>query len=363
MKARAVIGANFGDEGKGLITDYLCAKEGAGVVVRHNGGAQAGHTVVTPDGRRHVFSHFGSGTFAGVPTYLSQFFLINPIAFFREWDVLRKVEPNIPKLYAHPDCLVTTYADMIINQRKEDARGDKRHGSCGLGINETVARSEVKHLKITMADLWNGVKLEGRLAEICGKYATFRTGKPIVEPGMMDVFQKQCAAIAGLIEPLGMGQVVDPIFEGAQGLLLDQNNVPMFPHVTTSNTGIKNVLFLCEQAGIREIEAYYVSRTYLTRHGAGPLPGESASLSYEDNTNLPHAYQGELRFAPLDEQALRKRIAADVDTVFAGKVSPRLVYTHCDQSDPALLSPADLYAYGPTRDGVGNYRRMIRSVA
>lgn len=56
MRARVVIGANFGDEGKGLVTDYLCASEGAGMVVRFNGGAQAGHTVVTPDGRRHETS-------------------------------------------------------------------------------------------------------------------------------------------------------------------------------------------------------------------------------------------------------------------------------------------------------------------
>jgi adenylosuccinate synthase len=60
MRARAVIGANFGDEGKGLITDYLCATQGAGMVVRFNGGAQAGHTVVTPDWRRHVASRRSS---------------------------------------------------------------------------------------------------------------------------------------------------------------------------------------------------------------------------------------------------------------------------------------------------------------
>ena len=83
MIARIVIGANFGDEGKGLVTDYLCS-QGAGVVVRFNGGAQAGHTVVTPEGERHVFRHFGSGTFLGVPTFLSQFFVCNPILFFEE---------------------------------------------------------------------------------------------------------------------------------------------------------------------------------------------------------------------------------------------------------------------------------------
>src|SRR5262245_50739362 len=69
VRATAVIGANFGDEGKGLLTDYLAAKDPAGtVVIRCNGGAQAGHTVVTPAGRRHVFHHLGSGSLAGAST-------------------------------------------------------------------------------------------------------------------------------------------------------------------------------------------------------------------------------------------------------------------------------------------------------
>ena len=55
MRARVVIGANFGDEGKGLATDYFCSL-GAGMVVRFNGGAQAGHRVVTDEGMEHVFS-------------------------------------------------------------------------------------------------------------------------------------------------------------------------------------------------------------------------------------------------------------------------------------------------------------------
>lgn len=77
--AIAVIGAGFGDEGKGLMTDYCCQRPKYTTVVRFNGGAQAGHTVVTPDGRRHVFSHFGSGTLRGAATFLSRFFICNPI--------------------------------------------------------------------------------------------------------------------------------------------------------------------------------------------------------------------------------------------------------------------------------------------
>ncbi len=341
MRARAVIGANFGDEGKGLITDYLCATEGAGMVVRFNGGAQAGHTVVTPTGERHVFHHFGSGTLVGVPTFLSQFFVCNPIAAIAEAIDLVAMGTR-PELYAHPNCLVTTFADMMINQQIENARGAKRHGSVGVGFNETITRSNVPELKITMSDLWNRVPLESKLVEICKTYAKFRCGQEIENPDdMIAEFIRCCDEFANSVHPLGIGQCKDPVFEGAQGLLLDQHNMDYFPHLTRSHTGMCNVRILCEQAKVTDIEPYYVSRTYLTRHGAGPLPGEDPSMVFADDTNLHHPYQGKLRFAPLDVSRLLKRCQDDAKGPF------KLVLTHCDQIAPTCV--ASLYANGPTR--------------
>jgi adenylosuccinate synthase len=356
---RAVIGANFGDEGKGLMVDYLCS-QGAGVVVRFNGGAQAGHTVVTPDGMRHVFHHFGSGTLLDVPTYLSEYFVCNPILFFKEVVELRKLYglPRAghlwhPTVFAHPKCLVTTFADMMINQIKEGSRGADRHGSCGIGFHETQVRSKIPGLSITMADLWNGKDIRGVLRQICVGYASFRTGKPLSDIGTMKLdeaieqFAKAAERFAGLVHPAGMEQCKDPVFEGSQGLLLDQNNTEFFPHVTHSNTGMQNVRALAAQVGM-EIEPYYVSRTYLTRHGAGKLPGESTvpgtGLRFEDDTNVENPWQGELRFAPLDPKALMKRILKDAKGIRA-----RLVFTHCDQWRPGEDPQADLYSYGPTR--------------
>jgi adenylosuccinate synthase len=104
------------------------------------------------------------------------------------------------------------------------------------------------------------------------------------------------------------------------------------------------VRILCEQAGIKEdIETYYVSRTYLTRHGAGPLPGEDAKMRFDDDTNLVHPYQGKLRFATLDVDALYGRMAKDGG-------HGHLVLTHCDQVEPPCK--ASMYAYGPKRTDV-----------
>ena len=89
--ASVVVGAGYGDEGKGLATDWLCARHEADVLaVRFNGGAQAGHTVQTPDGQRHVFSHFASGTLAGADTYLSRYFVCHPMLFTQEREALRE---------------------------------------------------------------------------------------------------------------------------------------------------------------------------------------------------------------------------------------------------------------------------------
>lgn len=347
MRARIVIGASFGDEGKGLVTDYLC-HQGAGIVVRFNGGAQAGHTVVTPEGERHVFRHFGSGTFCEVPTFLAQFFVVNPTLFFKEREELIKLGFR-PDVYAHPDCLVTTFMDMLINQARESKRGKGRHGSCGIGFHETIQRSAVSELKITMGDLWNGGKrLESQLVEICNKWATYRCGQPYgdVEQAIAS-FIEGCNDFASIVQPLGIGQCKDmePVFEGAQGLLLDQGNMEYAPHLTHSNTGMKNVEVLCAQAGITEKEIYYVSRTYLTRHGAGKLPGEDASMSFEDNTNHSNPWQGTLRFAPLDVPNLKARIKDD-----CGGLAHKLVLTHCDQLDAPCH--ADLYCDGPTRSSI-----------
>ena len=82
----------FGDSGKGTTIDTLAAKYQAHTVVQYNGGAQAGHAVVTPEGAVHTFAQFGSGTFIpGVATYLSKHSYLDPLALLNEEEHLRSV--------------------------------------------------------------------------------------------------------------------------------------------------------------------------------------------------------------------------------------------------------------------------------
>src|SRR5579862_8351378 len=127
----------FGDSGKGTLIDALARRQNARMVVRFNGGAQAGHTVVEAGGRQHVFHQFGSGTLLpGVETYLSRFVLFNPLALFWEEQSLRGlgVTDAYQRLYVDERALLTTPYHVLANRLREYARGARRHGSCGLGI-------------------------------------------------------------------------------------------------------------------------------------------------------------------------------------------------------------------------------------
>ena len=90
--AITVVGLAYGDCGKGTVVNFLTRERQAHTVVRFNGGPQAGHNVVTPDGRHHTFSQFGSGALVpGTRTLLSQFVLIEPYALLNESDHLERL--------------------------------------------------------------------------------------------------------------------------------------------------------------------------------------------------------------------------------------------------------------------------------
>lgn len=358
MKASVVIGANYGDEGKGLITDYLAAKEPS-AVVRFNGGAQAGHTVKTPDGKHHVFHHFGSGTFTGAPTYLSSDFVLNPVLFVREMEKLLKHTDTF-SVSANEDCPVTTPYDIMLNQAIEALRGDDRHGSCGLGFNETLQRHGNFPYRLTLRHMRSKSALEKVLKLIRTEYVSKRAEilgikQPIPrieDDGIMNHFVEDCMTLRHNITASGwisflenLGDIDHLVFEGAQGLLLDMDK-GVFPYVTRSNTGLKNVSSLLRRAqsdstcNIVGVDLYYVSRTYLTRHGAGPLANEYEIIPAGPlcDTNVDNPHQGRLRYAPLDPFGLAQRIQDDYKPFpTPGCLKTHFVLTCADHTEDTVL--------------------------
>lgn len=333
MKAgTVVIGANYGDEGKGLITDFEVRRTGAGAVSRFNGGAQAGHTVHDGD-RSHVFGHVGAGTFAGAMTHLSSKFLVNPLLLIKELQHLKNkgVEPIV---ISDSRARVSTIYDMILNSMAELARGNDRHGSCGLGINETVTRHSAG-FEITVADLSKSDLVQRierirsewipkRMNELLGSYVPSDVDARNQFSNMMSVLnmssETHAINLQNAAKPLRIGTPSVPdgqhvVFEGAQGLALDEF-MGAFPHVTRSMTGLPYALAAAADLGVKELQPVYVTRAYLTRHGAGPLFNEGLSFGGKnviDTTNIPNEFQGELRFAPLDLRMLDNLIWEDID--------------------------------------------------
>lgn len=363
---QAVIGAQYGDEGKGLMVDFL--SDHLTLVVRYNGGAQAGHNVVMPDGRAHEFQHFGAGCFKAACTLLSRFFVVNPILFRQESSALAGTRQTV---YADPRAVVTTPFDMMLNCAAETARGVSRHGSCGVGVNETMRRAETPWA-LTVADL-SGPRLRDKLEEIAREYVPRRAaslGIPVpaeCQLSVLDRFEEDCQffwqRVFVELDTSALRVAEHVVFEGAQGLRLDAE-APGFPHVTPSRTGLTNIDIMLRDAKIEEPpEVFYVTRAYTTRHGAGPLDGELSQHPYgwtgpEANVQNPH--QGRFRYAQLDADALLGAILTDQVTVEIGS-RPRLVVTCLDQCggavDPEHIAqqvklPLAFASHGPTRADV-----------
>jgi len=328
MQAYAVIGGGYGDEGKGLITDYLVRKTQAQLVVRANGGAQAGHTVNTTDGRRHVFRHVGAGALAGARTFLSDDFIANPLVLGEEIQQLTALGAA-PKIHCSPAAKVTTIFDMAINAVAEMHRRDSRHGSCGLGINETVTRHH-RGFALTAGMLQN--LNQSMVVQLITEIHRDWVNQRLTELGISDTscYPEIHAILTDFDDELHTRklmrdlhyldlspppvQTAPVIFEGAQGLALDQD-LGVFPHVTRSHTGLPNVLSAAASLGITDITPVYVTRCYSTRHGAGALMHSGVKFTdheIQDHTNVHNQWQGSLRFAPLNIPLIRDLINRDL---------------------------------------------------
>ena len=326
----AVIGSSYGDEGKGLFTDYLSHLDPGATVVRFNGGNQAGHTVNTPDGKHHIFSSFGAGSFVGNNSFLSSFFVFNPFVFKKEKYEFNK-KSLLPNIYINKNAYLSTPFDIILNQAVEIKRDNERHGSCGLGFGETIERCEKSEYLTNMMALKYKDFFWKQLNNIQENYLKYRATYLNIWNEIKSNYQfilskefieKIYEDYLLLNNEINISDDILPktnlIFEGAQGLLLDQD-IGFFPHVTRSNTGLKNIVSLLDSKNnfnnIEKINVIYATRCYTTRHGAGPLKNELKEKPYEniiDTTNIKNDYQGILRFAYIDLNVLSNTIQKDI---------------------------------------------------
>ena len=362
MSVFVIIGKNFGDEGKGLATDYfasLSEEQGKScLVIRHNGGAQAGHTVDLTD-KRFVFHQLSSGSFRNADTYWSKSFLPDLYKLCEEVDGFFEINGNVPFIYAHPMCRCVCIDDVLVNMALESSRGNSRHGSCGMGINEAVERSSIENACIYLHQIGNmsAQALYNELARIRREYLPLRLkalGLTLSQMGeygellanrnvlLNAAEQMRRAAESVMLKDETIAyDYGDIVFEGAQGLLLDEDYLPFAPHLTSSKTGLDNPMrFIGEHLPNSTFEVVYVTRSYVTRHGAGPLPHEELwnlqNVFVVDNTNLNNPWQGSLRFAPHGTQdEFFASLRGDIEK-YRLKDNVSCMITHLNETDGAM---------------------------
>ena len=367
--AKIIIGANYGDEGKGLVTRHfaLRAKEEgrSPVTILHNGTAQRGHTVDYSPAFRHVYHHFGSGTLDGVPSFFAETFLVHPMSFIGEYEELSR-RATMPPVYCDPDCVVITPFDMLIDHAIEAhiafQNGEREYGSCGYGSWSATDRIAMfPDFAYTVRDFLGPGRFRPIMADIW-KWVLFRAEQFGVDPGALPQYAKYFAkdpkyrnALAGHFAAdmrFFLGHVTltgfdgvwnrfdFTLFENGQGLGLDMD-VPGEWH-TTSKTGLANPFRMLRDRTGYSAEAVYVTRAYLTRHGTGPLEEEVRKRDIDplmrDATNVPNEFQGSLRYGYLAQAEQRRRIAEDWRIAEGcGLFEKSLAVTHCNEFPEARI--------------------------
>lgn len=352
QRAHIVTDLGYGDSGKGTVTDYLVRATGSSLVIRHNGGAQAGHRVVTPDGRMHVFSQFGSGSFVpGTRTHLSKFMLVHPIAMLAEEERLRAVGVGdvFERTTIDEEALVITPFQQAANRLREMARGGGRHGSCGLGIGETMQDAisyptetlRIRDLGKSSVPATLHRLQERKREELAEIVRVLSRTNPLVSKELRVLEDPQ--AIPATLEWFGdflhrvrivsgdylrffLDNGDSVVFEGAQGVLLDEWH-GFHPYTTWSTTTPANALQLLRENEYEgSVTSLGVVRAYATRHGPGPFVTEDQELTQKlpDSNNGMNEWQRGFRVGWFDLVAIR--YALDV----VGQIDG-LAVTHLDR--------------------------------
>jgi adenylosuccinate synthase len=354
-----ILGMGYGDEGKGVFTDYLASKLESPVVIRFNGGHQCGHTVRHSRGHMHVFSNFGAGSFRQIPTFFSRFCTIDPMGILREYKALQSLGVK-PVLFVDPLAMVTTPFDKLYNINDESNRV---HGTVGVGFGATVERNQATH-KLFVQDLFFPAILRRKIEAVRDYYrAKLKAGGidsclAALELEMMRIGQflyeaEVCRDIIQLVteKQLFAMRFANHIFEGGQGILLDMD-FGIFPNVTRSNTTGKNAFeMLCRNGIATDTTVYYLTRAYQTRHGNGWMSSEKYPVTLVNNeheTNGPGGHQGEFRTGMLDTDMLR--YALQCDASFSGEAEKQMVISCMDQLTSYRYLSAGNVLLSPDRD-------------
>ena len=276
-----VIGAQWGDEGKGKVIDLLT--EHAAAVARFQGGHNAGHTLVI-GGERTVLSLVPSGILHGdVRCFIGNGVVLSLPALFREVDMLAgRGVPVLDRLRVSANCPLILPSHVQLDLAREQASGVDAIGTTGRGIGPAY-EDKVARRAVRVADLFRPERYADKLHAVL-EYHNFLLrdyyGHPGVDAGaVLDESLALAERVKPLVADVGLELARiraaggDVLLEGAQGALLDVDH-GTYPFVTSSNTVAGNAA-VGTGLGPRHIDYVLgITKAYTTRVGAGPFPTE-----------------------------------------------------------------------------------------
>jgi adenylosuccinate synthase len=283
-----IIGAQWGDEGKGKIVDLLT--ERAAAVARFQGGHNAGHTLVV-GGRKTVLSLIPSGVLREhVKCFIGNGVVLSLAALLQEADMLAaRGVPVFEKLRISPNCPLILPSHVELDLAREHARGANAIGTTGRGIGPAY-EDKVARRAVRVADLFQRERFAARLGEVLDFHNFVLQRYFRLPPVDFQRVLEESLAQAERVKPL-VGDVTlelmrirdsggNVLLEGAQGALLDIDH-GTYPYVTSSNTVAGNAA-VGTGLGPRDIDGVLgVIKAYTTRVGAGPFPTELFDQSGE----------------------------------------------------------------------------------
>ena len=283
-----VLGMQWGDEGKGKIVDVLT--EQAALVIRFQGGHNAGHTLVIGD-EKTVLHLIPSGVLReNVLCLIGNGVVLSPNALFKEIDMLKaRGVPVEQRLRISGACPLILPYHIALDQAREKAAGRDAIGTTGRGIGPAY-EDKVARRAVRVQDLLSPDRFDQKIDEACAYHNTTLVGHGI-EAVDAEAIKAEGRRQAERIAPLlaDIPGVIDQhvragdriMFEGAQGVLLDVDH-GTYPFVTSSNTVAGSA---CSGSGCGPGTIDYVlgiTKAYTTRVGAGPFPTELFDVNAEE---------------------------------------------------------------------------------
>ncbi|KAI7282713.1 Adenylosuccinate synthetase [Hortaea werneckii] len=296
MSTVVVVGTQWGDEGKGKITDFLA--ESADVVARYQGGNNAGHTILI-DGKKFKLSLIPSGVFYKEKTcVIGNGMVINPEALIQEINYIHENGFDTKNLVISDRAHVIMPYHMLLDALEEDRKGPNKIGTTRKGIGPCYMDKAARN-GIRIADLMDAEEFELRLRPLMEEKNQVITqvygAEPLDVEEILTKYLEYAEVLRGYVTDTSvvLNDAIDAdsrvLFEGAQGVMLDIDQ-GTYPFVTSSNPSAGGV---CIGSGVgpsKIKQVIGVAKAYTTRVGDGPFPTELNDATGDYIRETGHEY-------------------------------------------------------------------------